>query len=93
MKDEVKEILDYFVIHSTTEELEMLSKISIYITNLKDRIKELEQINEEHRKLNGTLNKTINEAIEYIKNCGYNRWCYGEAEEDLLEILQGKSDE
>ena len=32
-------------------------------------------------------------AREYIKDCGYNRWCYGEAEEDLLDILQGKSDE
>ncbi len=53
----IKEILDYFVIHSTDEELEMLYKISVYITNLQDRIKELETINEEHRKLNGELRK------------------------------------
>lgn len=67
MKDEVKEILDYFVIHSTAEEFEMLSKISIYITNLQNENKNLKQINEEHRKLNGELRKTINEATEYLE--------------------------
>ena len=35
---------------------------------LLDRIEELEAINEEHRKINGELRKTINEAIEYTKN-------------------------
>ena len=81
MKDEIKKnIKDYGGIENIVEILlkglkkgtfsdcdeEFQECCYYYITNLQDRTKELETINEEHRKLNGTLRKTINEAIDYI---------------------------
>ena len=65
------------------------------IQMLYKRKKELEQINEEHRRINGELRKTINEAIEYIKEDMYGEpnELYGLVDgEHLLNILQG-SDE
>lgn len=67
MKDETKEILKYidqFVYIDQTYNDIKLSKIDVklildYITNLQNRTKELEQINEEHRELNGTLHQEI----------------------------------
>lgn len=97
-----------FAVCSSQEELDKMPKytanfLSIndrkakllldYITNLQEENKRLKQ------KCDFYHNEFIEEKIknckarEYIKDCGYNRWCYGEAEEDLLEILQGKSDE
>lgn len=38
-----------------------------YIINLQNRITELEQINQDHQKLNGELRERINKAIEYFK--------------------------
>lgn len=68
------------------------------IQALQDRIKELETINEEHRKINGELRKTINEAIEYLEY----QIPQLDFEKDMkakmlgamvLVLLQGKSDE
>ena len=71
MKDEIKEILEALKIDE--EDLKVRSSIyplqltpkeqktlSDYITNLQDKIEELEQINEEHQLLNGMLRKENN---------------------------------
>lgn len=83
-------------IHKTIEDL------ITYIDDLEKRIKDLETINEQHRKINGELRTTINKAIEYIKTCNpdvdlYSMFLseyyisnYGAVE--LLEIL-GDSNE
>lgn len=69
-----------------------------YTLDLQKRIKELETINEEHRRINGELRKTINEAIEYLEY----QIPQLDFEKDIkarilgamvLVLLQGKSDE
>lgn len=60
------------------------------------RIKELETINEEHRKINGELRNTINEAIDYNEKVLKENWYGGYEKENAtktINILQGKSDE
>lgn len=109
MKDDIKEILDninnkWEDYKEKTKQLKYVQDIVSgndfkqlldYIINLQDRIKELEQINEEHRKINGELRKTINEAIEYINislRDSFENDKYplnGEDFEHLLNILQG----
>lgn len=72
MKDEIKEILDYFVIHSTDEELEMLSKISIYITNLQEESERYKNIIDELI-LTGLASSIAKEDFEYMWKVAYNK--------------------
>lgn len=79
-------------IHKTVEDL------ITYIDNLEKRIKDLETINKEHRKINGELRTTINKAIEYIKpkfveQGGFTSYEWNDLLNDLLEILKGDSNE
>jgi hypothetical protein len=66
--------------------------------NVENRIKELEIINEEHRKINGELRKIINEAIEYINEVINNKNWVNDNFQDiygpqLLKILRGSDKE
>ena len=100
MKDEIKRKIKGYVYNEDDEK-----KILDYITNLQEENKELKKqheedivYREEHLYLlqeNKDLQDRIDKAIEYINN-GY--LSDGEmvnilARQDLLNLLQGKSDE
>ena len=109
MKDEIKEILNKIeATFETTEDNSFIKfkwldykQILDYITNLQDRTKELETINEEHRKLNGELREIINDAIKMLNSETLNKYYYGMSYEfgindfkkDMLNILQGDDKE
>lgn len=73
MSDEIKEILQMLEAMASNDDIAFLPKqaslLLDYITNLQDRIKELEAINEEHRKINGKLREE-NEILK--KNAEHN---------------------
>lgn len=94
-KDEIKEIGKLY-----TKGLKKgMDEVTIEMQQ--KRIKKLEQINEEHRELNGELHNTINKAIEYMNN--YNELVVPDANikslilkeeyKKIINLLQGKSDE
>ena len=66
MKQEIEEsrkiMKDWF-----KQYYEKPEKVTSFMLDQEDRIKELEQINEEHRKINGELRKTINEAVNILE--------------------------
>ena len=106
MKDEIKEILDYFRKYSTIRENTMITKIEDYITNLQEENERLKEYRESYRKeldfwriQFSNLEDRIDKAIEYIKekdltnNANFMDDGVGYLFEDIINLLQGKSDE
>lgn len=71
MKDKIKEMLDKYKNMEINElSPKQCNKLLDYITNLQNRIKELEEINKQHQELNGMLNQEmlfLKEEIEQWK--------------------------
>lgn len=96
MNEEIKEILDKLKEETALKPLWYSERIKLlnYITNLQNRITELEEINKQHQELNGVLNQRINKAIKYIEVPVFD----GKNKEpvdvliDLLNILQDKEE-
>lgn len=69
-KENVKIIKDWF-----KQYYEKPEKVTSFMLDQEDRIKELETINEEHRKLNGTLHEELDKyknIVDEIKKDLYN---------------------
>ena len=68
MKDEIKEILDYFREFSTIRENNMLTKIEDYITNIQEELKYQEQKEQEYNEKHIELMKKCKELQKKYEN-------------------------
>lgn len=97
MNDEIKEILDNFEkyetrykLHNETQFIITHREIQIlldYITNLQNRIKELEKINKQHQELNSELREENKELKEYKENATRKHWQQKCVEHSINEKL------